>query len=143
MATIHITRLPSGDLRPIGEESRDFCRRFQSGEIITAEIKKTRNVKHHRKFMALCQVVAEYHTVFDNTEKSMVAIKVAAGHCNWQPNPLTGELMAVPKSISFAAMDQLAFDQFYQNAVQGVLSHILPQLDERSIEAAVNEVISF
>lgn len=127
----------------MGEESRDFCRRFAEGEVITAEIKKQRNIKHHRKFMALCQVVAEYHPVFDNTDKAMVAIKVVAGHCEWQPNPLTGELMPVPKSISFASMDQLAFDQFYQNAVQGVLSHVLPQLDERSIEAAVEEVVRF
>lgn len=144
MAQAQVIRLPNGDLRPAGEQSRHAFSRFEIGEVFPVEVKKTRNIKNHRRFFALIQVVSSYSEIFNTEEKALHAVKIAAGHCDFVPHPLEpGELMAIPKSISFAKMDEIEFQRFFSSAVQGVLSHILPQMDERSMEAALNEVVSF
>jgi hypothetical protein len=59
------------------------------------------------------------------------------------PNPVNGELMALPKSISFAAMDQVEFEAFYDNAVNGVLKYLLPTMNRVSLDEALDRVVQF
>lgn len=102
-----------------------------------------RNPKHHRKFMALVALVAETSETFDNLDKALCAVKVAAGHCDFIANPETGELIAVPRSISFANMDQEEFEVFYTNAVNGILKHLLPTMTRIEFDEALERVVNF
>lgn len=130
-------------LVPADADGREVIANWKTGQGVRAEVHRIRNVAHHRKFFALVRVVAEYSNTYDNTEKALVAIKIATGHVNWQPNPLTGELLPIPKSISFGSMDQDAFNAFYSRAIDAVLQNLLPTMTRGSLERAVEDVASF
>jgi hypothetical protein len=142
MAELLLIRTGSA-LMAADEASRARISRMPIGQAVRAEVKRIRNLAHHRKFFALVEFVADRHPVYDNREKALVAVKVAAGHVDFLPNPETGELVAVPKSIAFDAMDQFAFDDFYERAVQGVLDHIIPQADREEVDLWVDHVARF
>jgi hypothetical protein len=144
MAEIYLVKLPNGTLKPDTEDDEEALKRFKVGEVVKAEVKKPRNYQNHKRFFALLQVVASYHEIYNNVEKAKLAVTVASGHCDFIENPLIpGELIAQPRSISYSRMDEIQFAKFFNDAVQGVISHILPDLDEDSLNAAVEEVIRF
>jgi hypothetical protein len=150
VAKLHLIKTPAG-LHGMTEPDHEAWLKFkawldklQPGECIKLEYSKPRNLKNHRRFFALLSVVAEYSDIYDNVDKALVAVKIAAGHCDFEPNPITGELQAIPRSISWSGMDdEDDFKQFFNNAIQGVLTYILPALDEASLNAAVDKVIRF
>lgn len=130
-------------LVPCTDEDREAIMGLQAGKAYGFDFKLVRNYQFHKKFFALVDVVVQYHEAFDNTDKALEAVKIAAGHVDWLPNPTTGELYPRTRSISFAKMDELAFRKFYSNSIDGILKHILPQLDAQAIERAVDEVAGF
>lgn len=138
-----LQRVQGNLLAPADEDAEAVISRWPMGQGVSAEVKRERNLAHHRKFFALVSTVAAYSEVFDTTEKALVAIKLAAGHCEFLPDPRTGELVAVPKSISFDAMDEDAFSQFESRAIDGILTHILPAMDRQSLELAQEAVLGF
>ena len=125
------------------DESRDRIAKMPRGQALKATIKRIRSLGHLRKFFKLVTFVAQRHPVYDNKVKALDAIKLAAGHVNWTPHPVTGELIPIPKSINFEEMDQDDFDEFYENAVQGVLSHVIPEADREEVDLWVAYVSGF
>jgi hypothetical protein len=63
-----------------------------------------------------------------------LAVKLVVGHFEPAVHPQTGELIQVPKSISYESMDQDAFEAFYSAALDGVLQHILPTMDRETAD---------
>lgn len=130
-------------LAPADEQSREAISHWKHGQGVRASVRRMRNLQHHRKFFALLTVIAENSDTFDNTPKALAGVKLAAGHVDWIPHPETGELVPVPKSISFASMDQTAFDLFWDDALSAVIKHILPKMDRVSLDQAVDAVMGF
>lgn len=122
---------------------KNFLAKMEPGESFQLEYKRPRNLQHHRKFMALVAVCSQYSEVYDNHEKALIAVKIAAGHCDFVPHPISGELVALPKSISFANMDQTDFESFYEAAIQGILKHVLKTMDRDSLDHAVDLIVRF
>jgi|GEM_PF-1675346 len=121
-----------------------FRRRLETmkpGTWIRMEWARPRHGKHHRKFFALLQLVAENSETYDTVEKALVAIKLVTGYCDPVIHPETGELLPVPRSISYDSMEQDEFDKFYSAAIDGVLRHILPHLDEEKAERLIDMIV--
>lgn len=121
-----------------------FKRRLETmkaGKWLRIESSSPRNGAHHRKFMALLQLVTENSEVYDTVEKALVAVKLIVGHFEPAIHPQTGELIQVPKSIAYESMDQEAFDAFYSAAIDGVLRYILPQLDKEKAERLLEMIV--
>lgn len=150
MPSAEVVKMANGQLRGFGEADHNAYKRFRArvkrmgpGEFFTLSWKFARNLAHHRKFMALVTYVAQNSDVYDNKDKALVAIKIAAGHCDFVADPKGGGLVAVPKSISFDRMDQDAFDEFYEAAIRGVINHVLPHMNRVSMETALANVSEF
>lgn len=109
-------------------------------EIVTASIRRPRNEKHHRKLFALLKVVFENQSLFATTEELLGALKLATGLFD-TGKTIEGVPYARPKSISFAAMDQHRFEQWYDKAVNVILTKILPNTDRTDLEAQVLEIL--
>jgi hypothetical protein len=121
-----------------------FKRRLETmkpGKWLRFEWSAPRNGAHHRKFMALLQLITENSEVYDTIEKALVAVKLVVGHFEPAIHPVTGELIQVPKSIAYESMDQEAFDAFYTAAIDGVLRHILPQIDEATADRLLEMIV--
>lgn len=100
-------------LRPFGAESATVFGKLQFGKIVHVEVKQPRNGKHHRLFWTLCARIGD--AVGCEHEDIAHLLKIRTGHVRHLNTKRGPE--AVPKSISFAAMDQTAFKDFFDKCV--------------------------
>ena len=121
-----------------------FRRKLESmkaGEWMRFEWSRPRNGPHHRKFMALIHLVTENSEIYTTIPRALVGIKLAAGYFDAIPDPRTGEIIPVPQSISYDAMDQDTFEQFYSAALDGVLQVILPTMGRDTADRLLDMIV--
>ena len=121
-----------------------FRRRLETmrpGAYLRFEWSTPRNGAHHRKFFALLQLIAENSETYNTTEKALVGVKLAAGLFDLMAHPVTGEIIQIPRSVSFEAMGQEDFEAFYSNAIDAVLQHILPHLDREKADRLLDMIV--
>jgi len=112
---IFLTKTPFG-LKPYSDTDNDLLKKIKFNEVVKAVITKPRNIQFHKKFMALVRLVFDNQNRYDNIEDLLVEFKLKAGH--YQEHITTkGKIIYLPKSISFGAMDEYAFGEFYTNAL--------------------------
>lgn len=114
---------------------------FKPGSWLRVEFTRPREIRSHNKFWALVALITENSEVYDTKTKAIVAIKLVTGHFDLMADPMTGEILRIPKSISFEEMDQEAFEVFYPLAIDAVLQHILPQLDKHKAEYLLDMIV--
>ena len=139
MSVVYLRRVPQGFV-PDTDKDRDAIARFKLGEVTKAEVTKPRNYEHHKKFMALCQLISENSDVYDTVKKALTGLKIATGHVEFVADPRSGELVAVPNSISYEAMDQIAFAEWYEDAVRAACKYMVPQMNRMDVEQALEMV---
>lgn len=130
-----------GKLVPSLPQDEEKLARVKAGQIIQVSFKKPRNAAHHRKFFALIRTIVE-HTDFDNEEQVLHLFKIKLGHFEHVIEPTSGKTFLMPKSISFAQMDQGQFDKFYKEAVTVALT-LLPGWTKENLDEALKEVEQF
>jgi hypothetical protein len=121
-----------------------FRRRLETmkpGKWLRLEWSAPRSGPHHRKFMALLNLVTENSETYNTIPKALVAVKLAAGYFDPHVDPKTGEIFPVAHSISYDAMDQDEFDKFYSAAIDGVLASILPTMDRETADRLLEMII--
>lgn len=129
-------------LRPVDDAGAEVLRKIKQGEIVTVDIKKPRNIRHHRMFFALMNIV------FENTERDTYptlddvvgAVKIAAG-IRTRIALRGGEIGYMPGSISFSKMDQTQFNEFYDRVCDLVAQHFLPGIDQDDLRSEVESMI--
>lgn len=131
-----------GSLRPVDEVGEDALQRIGQGELVQVEVKKPRNIFHHRLFWALMTVVwqnldqARYPTV----EDLAAAIKIAAGLRTRIELP-NGEVGFIPGSIAFHKMDQTEFSEFYEKVCDLIAKHFLPGVTSDELKGEVEIMV--
>lgn len=127
-----------GSLRPADDAGEAALRKIGNGEVVQIELKRPRNIKHHRLFFALMNVVhsnmdeARYPTVDDLVS----AIKIAAGLRTRIVLP-NGEVGFIPGSIAFHKMSQDDFSAFYERVVDLICKHFLPGVESDALREEV------
>lgn len=106
-----------GGLKPVDDNGVEILRKIKVGEVIQCEVNKPRNLAHHRKFWALLNVVWKAAGDWSSPYGLLIELKVRLGHVQEVLLRDTGQVVHVPKSISFAHMDQTEFDSFYECAL--------------------------
>ncbi len=114
---------------------------MKPGTWLRMEWSSPRNGPHHRKFMALLQLVSENSETYDTTAKALIAVKLAAGYFDPAIDPRTGEIVPIPQSISYDAMPQEDFEVFYSAALDGVLQVILPTMTRETADNLLDMII--
>lgn len=104
----------AGALRPCDQESLEEFAKIPIGKPLQVEVRQPRNAAHHRLFWSLCARIAEARGV--TAENIADVLKIATGHFTLVRTKSYGEIH-IPKSISFAAMDQTAFHTFFERCV--------------------------
>ncbi len=134
-------KLPNGDLRPVQD---GVLKRLAVGEAYEFEFKIPRNIKFHRKFFAFLASVygiEEIQLSFSSIKHLRGALTIDAGHYETIVG-MDGKEYKIPKSISFANMEEADFDQFYSRVMQVILDR-LPEYVEGDIHALENEIMSY
>lgn len=130
-------------LAPGDDEAKEALKRFELGGWVKVKgLVKPRNPRHHAKFFALLNKVLE-NTEYDTTDQLLTVVKIRMGYVEWVPCPGVEHPVPIPKSIAFDSMDQLVFETFYDDAVNCILQHFLPQTSEAELDDAIREVAGF
>lgn len=146
-----VCRKIMGALEPVDEVGRDALKKVKTGDLVTVEFKRARNIDHHRKYWALVSIIwdnqphirdeAGNDTLrYPTTEDLHAAIKIAAGYRTRVELP-DGTLGFIPGSIAFHKMDQTEFDEFYDRVCDLVAKYFLPGVEKDALKAEVAEMI--
>lgn len=114
-----------GALRPADAQAEEALADIPDGETVRLEITRPskRSIRHHRLFFSLLHVTAEQTDL--SVEQLLIWCKVATGHAD-AIRDRDGRLTPIPRSISFAKMDQREFNTFFDRAVTAILERLLP-----------------
>ena len=145
-------RKVQGVLIPDSESDAEKLASLPQGETIRADIKRPRNIKFHRKYFALLDVLFDLfepavqehkgNPVLKNRERFRHDIAIATGHYDLVVN-IKGEVRAEAKSISFAAMDETEFSKLYSMTINYGLLHIAKGKTAEELENWTNAILSF
>jgi len=119
-------------LAPKSVAAEDMLKKIRLGDLVTVDIQRPRNIAHHAKFFAMLQLIHENQDHYTSVEDILTAFKFAIGHT--RKIKVRAGIVEIPKSISFASMDQAAFDEFYTRALDFVVSDVIPGLMREDLE---------
>ncbi|MFA5177252.1 MAG: DUF1367 family protein [Candidatus Omnitrophota bacterium] len=131
----------NGQLCPASRYDEDQIARIREGETVHVELTKKRNLGFHRRFFALINYVFENQDKYKIVEDLLIEIKLKTGHYA-EHVTLKGNVIYVPKSISFAQCDEIEFRTFYEKAIDICLNIIEGETKE-SLEKNVENVLNF
>jgi len=135
---INLLNTPQG-LRPLYDEDFDEKKKLRMGQIYAAEIRVPRNFEFHKKFFAL--INAGYSLLperaqngFRSVEGFRQYITVAAGYYTTYYSPRAKDWVEIPKSISFASMDEAEFSKCYDAVKDAIFAVLGDRVTEEVFE---------
>ena len=115
--------------------------KLEHGVKYRAVINRPRNPKHHRLAFALFNLVFTHQDKYPTVEKLVRALKQATGLFEVEYTP-EGTPFIVLDSISFSAMDQKAFSEWWDKALDVITTRIIPAANSRELEQQINELLN-
>lgn len=137
MTALLLRKMIGGRLEPIDDAGKDALGKVKLGSIVSAEIKRPRNVHFHRKFFAMLNLILQNQEHYQSTDDLLDVCKLRIGHVRVIQTK-NGEVR-LPKSISFAAMDEAAFSEFYERAVNWMIAEVIPGLARADLDREIAE----
>lgn len=119
--------------KPAWDSDLEAFKKIKAGEIMEVEIKKARNPKLHNKFFSLLNLAFSNQDLYDNKDEFREDLTIEAGYYIERVNKFTGEVKKYAKSISFASMDDLEFQDLYSDILR-VIVKLLGCTNEDIIE---------
>lgn len=129
-------------LEPASREATDLLTKLKHGQVVMADVKRPRNVQHHRKLFALLNLVVDNQEHYQTAEHLLAALKCATGHADEYPLKDGSGVVMIPKSINFAAMDQTEFEKFYDRALHIIARDVIPGINRADLEREVSEAMN-
>jgi hypothetical protein len=143
-------------LIPADEATREWLAKLRLNAPVQATVKQPRNYQFHKKLFALLQLGFEYWSetapalqykgqdVRPDFDRFRRDITVLAGKFHTTVN-LKGEIRLEADSISFAKMDQGAFETLYSQVIQVLLTRVFTSKDwdEARLRDIVEQIVEF
>lgn len=132
-------------LYPVDEAGEAVLRSMGQGEIVSLVIRRPRNIRHHRLFWALMGLTWENlpHERYPTVEALVTEVKIATGHYDQRIVHLGGTQYTVltPRSISFAAMDQVEFTAFFDRCCDWLVANVLPGVTQEELRREIEVMV--
>lgn len=143
-------------LRKVGNvyvlDSGDDDSDIKQGEVVSAEIKRPRNYRFHKKYFALMNYafgiwspeLLEYkgREVGKSFDRFREDITILAGHYTLTEN-IKGEVRAEADSISFGKMEDDEFAALYSKTIDVLLKHIFKNYTREDLDKVIDNIIGF
>jgi len=143
---LHLTKDRMGALRPADDQATEALKHIKAGEYLKVDIVRPRGGAHHRLFFALLQTVhsnmtEELRHKYPTIDRLLLEIKLQTGYFD-QAVSLGGKAYFIPKSISFARMDQGEFEEFFGKAITVCRKYFLPGTTEKELRDSIDAELS-
>jgi len=103
----------------------ELAKKIKPNEVYEYEFKKTRNIKFHRKFFALVNLCFSNQETFNNIEHLRKELIICAGHYELIFDLESSTQKKEALSISFASMDETAFNTLYNDVLNVICDKFL------------------
>ena len=103
-------------LVPNNEDAVDLMNTIKRHDTVQVEIKRPRNYKRLQAYWAMLRSCVDATGCAPSTDALHDVIKLGTGHFDAVILKATGETKLVPASISFAAMTEREFIDYFQSA---------------------------
>ena len=134
---VYLVKTFNGGFIPADDEDKEKLKGIKQGETVSCEVKKPRNIKFHRKFFVLVKLVYDNQKIYKCIEHLRNDLTIEAGYYKVSYN-MHGEEVKLAKSISFASMGELEFNEFYSSVVNTICTHF--NFDKQTL---INEVAQY
>lgn len=133
-----VINTPRG-LVPLEDDDYEVKKKLKIGETYSVEVKIARNVDFHRKYFSLISYAWEFldekeADTFKTKENFRKYLEISAGHCDVIFHPRLQEFVEIPKSISFAKMDNGEFTILYGRVKDVIFSIIGNRVSQQEFE---------
>lgn len=126
-----------GVLIPADSECIDNMQKVKNGDTIMVEYKPKRNYQFHKKAFALLNLVLQNQDKYNNLTDLLTEFKLKAGHYQEHISLKKG-IIYIPKSISFAEMDELEFGEIYNKFIDIALRDFVTMSKEDLEKQIIN-----
>lgn len=139
-------RVTPAGLVPLDDMDWEQKKQLRLGFDVRVHITMPRNLRFHKKFMALLRLTLD--NLPEDIQQSMhiysieamlAAVKIDLGY--YDTVQVSGRNVVKLRSISFAKMDETAFERFYDLAVTDILNNYLQGADRNLLLQEVEETI--
>jgi len=111
-----------GSFMPVYDSDKEAVKKIKAGDDVEIEIKRPRNLAFHRKTFSLFNLVFDNQEHYKNLEELRKDLTIEAGYFTKRYNMHGVEIIEV-QSISFAAMNQDTFDEYYQRLLDAICNN--------------------
>lgn len=98
------------------------AKKIKVGEPYEFEYRKPRNLKFHKKFFALMNLLFQNQELYNNLDHLRKDLTVESGYYDLRVN-IHGEEIKEAKSISFASMSEDEFGEFYNAVLDTIVKY--------------------
>lgn len=126
----------NGTLIPASRHSQNILDKVCERKDMIVTVHQARNPQHHDKFWAVATLVADNDEHFKIADDAVMWAKLKTSWMvrTWRLED--GTIIVEPKSISFASLDQLTFEKFYDQAMTLWSGRLGIDVETLKIEAA-------
>lgn len=117
---LYVQRNLNNTLSAVYDSDLELLKTIKRGDIVEVDIKRKRNVKFHKKYFALLNLVYQNQDRYNNIEHLRRDLTIEAGYYDVRYN-LHGVEIYEPKSISFSSMDETEFNDYYSKVLDVVV----------------------
>ena len=127
-----------GGLVPADRNAEELIGRHALGTVLRVELKKPRNLRHHRLYWAMLALICDnLDAVRPETLHDLIKLRTGCVHV---VRTARGTV-ALPGSIAFERMDQAAFRDFFDRAVDVIVTDVIPGLDRDDLTRELDAMI--
>lgn len=151
MATIWLRKLYQ-TFAPADELSSEIMEKFKANGVYKAELTQPRNTSYHRKFFSLLNLAYDNYEqpevfhgdvrVYKSFERFREEVTISCGHWELELNK-RNNVVQKARSISFAKMDQTAFEELFSMAITVIMNEYLTYYSEDDMNVLVNRVLQY
>lgn len=138
MKTAWVWRM--GALRPYSPEAVEQAAKWRPGTSVLCEATVPRNVQHHKLAFTLFRTVWENTDRWDTADHFRRWLLCQTGNCDTVPLS-DGTVMAIPHSMSFQAMGNDEFRDFWNRALDVIIQDVIPGANREDLEREVYGII--
>ncbi len=133
-------RREGSHLVPVDPVSAEMLAEIPTTKDLLVTVKVPRNLRQFRLAWALADIVAKSVDWLPDRESAMDWLKIKSRHVRMIQDPLRGTVAIVPKSISFASLDQTGFARLLNRMVYVTTTEIIPGLAEGTLRAELEAI---
>lgn len=117
---ITLVKQLNGQFKLAYDSDFEQAKKIKAGEFYEFSYSKPRNYLFHKKFFALVELVYQNQEAYSNKDDLREDLTIDAGFYRVTTN-LQGNEVKKAKSISFAQMDEIEFNEFYNRFIDAVV----------------------